>query len=69
MNGEFNAPARVAELRPDYFVYSDTPQCNQSLVELSALRGVRLLAPVLASQYNGRAVVLFPIAYALTSSR
>ena len=66
LGGGFNDPPRVPtrELRPDFFLFSDTGEDERLLHLLAAEEGVALEAPVLETSYLDRRVALYPIRYA-----
>jgi len=63
MNRAFNSAERISELRPDYFVYSDTEDSALSLAEISNQTEVELGPPVLQGTYIGRLVMIRPLQY------
>ncbi|MEJ2080517.1 MAG: hypothetical protein P8Z74_21410 [Acidobacteriota bacterium] len=63
MNHSFNAAARIASVRPDFFLFSETRDSEFYRAAIQKNELVQLGAPVFECSYAGRQVVLYPIHY------
>jgi 4-amino-4-deoxy-L-arabinose transferase-like glycosyltransferase len=63
MNSRLNRPSQLKKLRPDYLLYCETFDAQAVMVELAGVPGVALSEPLLASEYNGRRVILYALHY------
>ena len=63
MRPDFNSATIVTRLRPDYFLYSDTPYDKKNLKLLEANSEIALDTPIELSTYAGHRIVLYPIHY------
>ena len=62
-NDVFNRPERFKELRPSYFLYSETEGGKLVKQIIETLDGVKLGIPLLESEYTGVPVRLYPLQY------
>lgn len=63
MADSFNPVSRITDLRPDYFLHSETTASRESLAGFGELGGVRLGSPILNTQYRRWKMTLYPIRY------
>ena len=63
MNSRLNQPSQFGKLRPDYLLYCETFDAQAVMDELAGVPGVALSEPLLASEYNGRSVILYALHY------
>jgi hypothetical protein len=63
MNQRINHVSRVPQLRPDYFLYSETPDSISSFEGFAGVRGARLGPALWENEYNHRVVRLHQILY------
>ena len=62
-NDVFNRPERFKDLRPSYFLYSETEGGKLVKEIIEKLDGVKLGIPLLESEYTGVPVRLYPLQY------
>ncbi|MCF8024016.1 MAG: glycosyltransferase family 39 protein [Desulfobacteraceae bacterium] len=69
MRPDINGADHIRAIRPDYFLYSDTPYDRKNFKQITADEGIELKEPVLLGKYADRPISLYRIHYTGTNEQ